>query len=120
VAPADKGRGVSGDTLFDHPAARATDPETSHMAAGRALSRKASDQRLVLAIHAANPDGLTDFELAEIADRAQTSLGVRRGELRDHGLIVNSGLRRPSPSGSPSIVWWLTEAGLRAALEVAS
>lgn len=103
------------DTLFDHPAVRNTDPDTSHIAAQAALSRKATDQRLVLRIHAANPDGLTDFELADIAQRAQTSLGVRRGQLRDAGLIVNSGLKRPSPSGSPSIVWKISEAGLRAA-----
>lgn len=102
-------------TLFDHPAVRSTDPDTSHVAAQAALSRKATDQRLVLSIHFEHPEGLTDFELADIAGRAQTSLGVRRGELRDAGLVENSGTKRPAPSGSPSIVWRLTEAGLRAA-----
>lgn len=105
---------------FDRPMARVTDPETSHQAAASAASRKATDQALVLRIHAAHPEGLTDFELADIADRIQASLGVRRGELRNAGLIVNSGVKRPSPSGSPSIVWRISEAGMRAALEAAS
>lgn len=108
------------DTLFDYEKARSTDPETSHRAAKRVSSNKANDYKLVLRIHAEHVDGLNDFELAAFAGRAQTSLGVRRGELRDAGLIEYAGFTRPSPSGSPARVWRLTEAGRRAVLEVAS
>ena len=92
--------------------ARTTDPDTSHDAAAQAVPRKHTDQQLVLRIHAHFPDGLTDFELADIADRQQTSLGVRRAELRDMGLVERTDLRRPSPSGSPAIVWRITRLGL--------
>lgn len=99
------------DTLFDT-AACETDPETSHQAAELARLNKTRDQELVLRIHAQHPFGLTDFELAAFAGRQQTSLGVRRGELRSAGLIDKTEERRPSPSGSPCVVWRITRAGL--------
>jgi hypothetical protein len=43
--------------------------------------------------------------------RQQTSVGKRRGELRDLGLIEDSNTARPAPSGALAIVWRLTEAG---------
>jgi hypothetical protein len=100
-----------------HGGARATDPETSHLAAAEAIGRKAHHQRLTLAALLAADDGLTDFELAAITGVQQTSIGKRRGELRDAGLVrqlTNEDgitVRRPSPSNSPSIVWTLTAAG---------
>lgn len=75
-----------------------------------------TDRAKVLAIHSANPAGLTDFELAEIMRRQQTSVGKRRGELARAGLIVGTTQRRPSPSGSPAIVWRITPEGLATAL----
>lgn len=96
---------------FPSPTARASDPGTSHQAAQRASTRAATDRALVLRIHQQYTSGLTDFELAEIAGRQQTSLGVRRGELRKAGLIVDSGHKRPSPSGSPAVVWQITDTG---------
>lgn len=94
-----------------HPTARASDPGTSHTAAARASVRAATDRALVLRIHQQWTSGLTDFELAEIAGRQATSLGVRRGDLRKGGLIRDSGLKRPSPSGTPATVWIITEEG---------
>lgn len=89
------------------PNARATDPDTSHRAAQRKRLTVDKDRAAVLSVHAENPKGLTDFELAEIMGRQQTSVGKRRGELRDAGYIEDSGFRRPSPSGSSAIVWRL-------------
>lgn len=90
--------------LFE-PVARSTDPDTSWDAAADA-SRKADTHRArALAIHRAHPDGLTDFELADLMGLQQTSAGKRRGELRDQGYVVNSGVKRPAPSGSLAIVW---------------
>jgi len=87
------------------PGARRSDPDTSQAAASANQSQRARDRDEVLRIHRLHPAGLTDFELAEIMGRAQTSVGKRRGELRDSGLIANSGQRRPAPSGSTAIVW---------------
>jgi DNA-binding transcriptional ArsR family regulator len=101
---------------------RATDPETSHVAAAESIDRKESHQRLALtALHAAGGAGLTDFELAAVTGVQQTSIGKRRGELRDAGLVCRSVLEdgktrtRPSPSASPAIVWELTDRGITAA-----
>lgn len=93
-------------------AARNTDPATSHQAATHV--NRDNDQALVLRIHAAHPDGLTDFELADLCNRAQTSLGKRRGELRDAGYIEDTGGTRPAPSGAAATVWRITPQGIRA------
>lgn len=61
----------------------------------------------LLQAHHNHPAGLTDFELAAIVKLKQTSCGVRRSELVHAGLIEDSGLRRPSDTGTPSIVWKL-------------
>ncbi len=99
--------------------ARATDPDTSHQAAVIAIRSAATNRELALAeLAAVHPDGLTDFELADRTGVQQTSIGRRRGELRDAGLVercddgTGHTLKRPSPTGSPSIVWRCTDAGL--------
>lgn len=96
---------------FPPPTARMTDPDTSHEAAASAAERAATDRALVLRLHREHTAGLTDFELADLAGRQQTSLGVRRGELVKAGLIRNSGLRRPAPSGAAATVWMMTYEG---------
>jgi predicted transcriptional regulator len=99
------------DDLFGEPLARNTDPITSHQAAADTARHVRADRRHVLEIHARHPAGLTDFELAAICDRQQTSVGKRRGELRDAGLIEQTESRRAAPSGSSAIVWRITPAG---------
>jgi hypothetical protein len=101
--------------LFGEPLARNTDPATSHEAAARMEPLARFDRRLVLIAHASKPAGLTDFELAALMQRQQTSVGKRRGELRDVGYIEATDIRRRSPSGSTAIVWRITEAGMKAA-----
>lgn len=93
-------------SLFDPPRARSTDPLTSHLAA-RDASRNAETNRAkaLRLLRDAGNLGLTDFELAELTGIAQTSIGVRRGELVKAGLVERTALRRPSPSGSAAIVW---------------
>jgi hypothetical protein len=91
--------------------ARASDPDTSHQAASENGKRAANDRRAVLEFHRAHPEGTTDFEMSALLARQQTSLGKRRGELRDLGLIEDTGLRRPAPSGALAAVWRITEAG---------
>ena len=99
------------------PAARATDPATSHEAAATiTVQRMRADHQLVLAaLHDHGP--MTDFGIAAKVSAAlgrmvkATSLGVRRKELVTLGLVRNSGRRAPSDTGTSSIVWALTAAG---------
>ena len=66
---------------------------------------------LACLVHA-GPDGLTDFELAAMSGKAQTSIGVRRKELCRMGLVEGTTRTRPAPSGSPAAVWVATRAGI--------
>ena len=99
--------------LFDEPPrARSTDPHTSHKAKEFRLNE---DRVAVIKRHSRHPYGLTDFELAAIMDRQQTSVGKRRGELRDHGYIEATEMTRPAPSGASAIVWRITPSGVELA-----
>lgn len=84
------------------PGARRSDPETSHAAANQFRPREAHTNVLAALREFGNA---TDFELAARLGLQQTSVGKRRGELRDAGLVEDSGKRRCSPSGSSAIVW---------------
>lgn len=113
------------DTLGDMPyedlfgpAARLTDPDTSHAAADYPKLLRRQDRIDTLLQHHSHPAGLTDFELAALMDRQQTSVGKRRGELRDLGLIADSGQRRAAPSGAGAIVWRITDEGRREAARI--
>lgn len=88
-----------------NPTARATDPVTSHQAALFATNRAETNRVLALRVLKANPDGLTDFDLAALTGIPQTSIGVRRGELVKMGLVEATRERRRTPSGALAIVW---------------
>lgn len=102
---------------FTDPNARNTDPETSHEAAEDA-SFKASKHRILAlkTLHRFGP--LTDFELASRTGLQQTSIGKRRKECQDAGLVANlftpegAKAKRPAPSGSNALVWTLTPEGI--------
>jgi predicted ArsR family transcriptional regulator len=98
--------------------ARLTDPETSHAAAERAAVTAGSNRALALLAYLEHGP-MTHFELADKTGKAQTSIGVRSKELVTLGLVERAPVKpRPSPSGSPSIVWRLTESGRAKALEL--
>lgn len=96
------------------PARRRTDPDTCRAPHPARLSH---GRLVALLAHDDHPGGLTDFELAELTGRAQTSIGKRRGELTGAGLVTATERRRPSPSGSPAVVWQITDAGRRLAAD---
>lgn len=87
------------------PRARTSDPDTSHEAARYTEPRANTNRALALRVLREHPDGLTDFELAELTGLQQTSIGKRRGELRDGGFVRDTGRRRRAPSGAMAIVW---------------
>lgn len=92
-----------------HPSVRVNDPDTCVEPSEFRMSK---GRFLALSTHGQHRDGLTDFELADLTGKAQTSVGKRRGELATAGLIVATTERRPSPSGSPAIVWRITPLGI--------
>ena len=92
-----------------HPAVRVNDPDTCQTPTQPAMSK---GRLKALAAHYLHPDGLTDFELADLTDTAQTSIGKRRGELEKAQLIVATTTRRPAPSGKPATVYRITSLGV--------
>jgi hypothetical protein len=100
---------------IDQPGARNSDPWTSHEAASLYKDGRITDRVRVLLAHSVSPLGLTDFQLADIVHRQQTSAGKRRLELMDKGLIEQTDQYRLAPSGSRSIVWRITTAGIAVA-----
>lgn len=98
------------DYAVTRPMARRTDPDTARDAAILVLPTAASvREQCLAALREHGP--MTDFQLAAIVGRQPTSAGVRRKELERAGLVevVLGGdgkpLRRPSPSGTPAMVW---------------
>ena len=95
--------------------ARRNDLETSHEAA-RDASKKAPNHR-VIALQALSEHGpMTDYELAEKTGLQQNSIGKRRKDCQDIGLVDFFMLdgekeRRKTPSGSSAYVWQITELG---------
>lgn len=66
--------------------------------------------RVLTSIARAGTEGRTDQELEHRLDLARPSPGNRRGELVTGGWVRDSGLRRPTTSGNPAVVWVLTDS----------
>lgn len=103
------------------PRSRTGDQSTSVMAGHAAGFRASAGRLLALRTLAEHIDGLTDFELAELTHVPQTSIGKRRGECAQAGLVEAvmvshldriTTLKRYAPSGALAIVWKITAAGL--------
>lgn len=89
---------------------RRSDPATSHGAAVVALHGAPNLRLRCLQALQATEQGLTDFELAAVVGRQQTSVGKRRLELQRAGFVgplMCGGVqvRRPSPTNTPALVW---------------
>lgn len=106
-------------TLFDAPLpdpVRPGDPDTSHAAAASIADGLSAQRRSVFdavaAVERTNPHrvGATAYEvqalLAYSGHAPQQSVIARRlSDLRDLGLVVDSGVRRPGSSGRQLICW---------------
>ncbi|QGG95599.1 hypothetical protein [Actinomarinicola tropica] len=67
----------------------------------------------MLELHRQHPDGLTDDEMAELAEGEHgPSLGRRRKDLVDEGLIVPTLLTRPTRRGAQAVVWRIVDGAL--------
>lgn len=99
---------------FTRPAARASDPSTSHAAAQDAKVHASKGRILVLTCLFNGP--LTDFELAARTGWQQTSIGKRRGECVAKGwvevnIVDGVKVKRPTPSASLALTWRITHSG---------
>lgn len=93
------------------PARRNAPPGTSEVAAARISGHAAAQRAAVLAVIVrAGAYGATDAEIELVTGLRAQSVSPRRGELRTLGLIVDSGMRRPTPRGRPAAVWIATKA----------
>ncbi len=116
-----EGRGIPFDEINNLPAARRSDPDTSHefvLVVGEA-------HRRLLAVYAVDyfrtdvPPGLTPDEAAAEAGM-QPGVGPRKriSELKRGGLLADSGGRRPSMLNRPQQVLILTEHGSKEAMRL--
>lgn len=89
------------------------DPPTSHQAALANAPRSGSQRgRLLLALAAAGEHGMTDYGASIAARIARPHVaGTRRAELLRLGLVEEAGGTALTDTGSPALLWRLTEAG---------
>lgn len=81
-------------------------PQTSHDAADTAKLRVGTLRYDVhRSIRFAGIEGRTDDELEEILVKSHQSVSAARNTLANDGLIVDSGVRRPTRTGNDAIVW---------------
>jgi hypothetical protein len=111
-----------GDTFgYVHPkflvfvgGARHTDPDTAHNAYAT-LQHLSDKQRLVMRLLGTygplTDDGLSERAAQHGVNMIPTSIGKRRRELEESGLVINSGDRAPTRRGVSAILWTLTAAG---------
>lgn len=91
-------------------AAYARTSDTSREAAEGIASRAGKLKTLVLDfIRRQGRWGATDQEVAEGLNMLPDTSRARRVECRDYGLVVNSGRRRPTPTGRQATVWVAAE-----------
>lgn len=89
-----------------HTIARATDPETSHLAAQHVVQSgtRAHQQHQALAAVRAFP-GLTSLELAQAAHCCRFQLARRLPELERDGLVIRGAARTCGVSGRKAATW---------------
>lgn len=95
-----------GGPLFSVTHARRSDPETSKESAARAESLAGEHCRMIAQALSEMPHGGTCDEVADVIrvlNRHQ--VGRRMSDLVKDRIVVDSGNRRPTPSGRKAIVW---------------
>ena len=101
--------------LDDLPLFRAQDPPTSRAGAGDVRLRLGSQQAQLLAVYAADPNGLTDEQagdLSGLSANRSCCYWKRCSELRHKGFLRDTGRTAEASSGSMQMVCEITKAGL--------
>lgn len=92
-------------TLFDSKApARPTDPETSH-AAARTVNRTRSQRAVLAALREVGPMAHHTLCLLFKGELTESRTRTAVKELRDRGMVRDSGMRVRTPSGRQAVVW---------------
>lgn len=84
---------------------KATDTETSELAARTMLPRAKSLRVRVLEKIRDAPNGMTADEVAEAMGLSMLTIRPRVSELKTNGLIIQSCERRENKSGRSAVVW---------------
>ena len=114
-------------TLFDevfpsHPAARGTDPTTSHLAGASAQLRAGTAKARLLDVYARSEhwnDGLCDEDAATDAQLPIRSCWWKRcSELRADGYIEPTGRYTTSQAGEQVMLCRITHKGIKAHVQV--
>jgi len=112
-------------TLFDDLPGAALGPSRRYRATGPATSRQAAESlspealgreqgRVLKAIWMLQGEAIRDQVATHLsADRSCVSRRIT--DLRDGGLVVDTGRTRPGPSGRQQIIWSLTVEGRKRA-----
>jgi hypothetical protein len=101
-------------TYTDLPLFRATDPDTSKQTQKVTI---ASQRATLLAFYYQSLTGLTDEEVAEIAEQSGFAIRgywKRCSDLRRLGLVQDTGQRRTLSSGRLGMVCVITQQGIEA------
>lgn len=85
--------------------------DTERAAAALVLPRTGTGRLRVLTIIAESVEPLTDYDISELTGLRLYTAAPRRGELLRSGWIEDSGLRRPTDTGTNAIAWRLSERG---------
>jgi hypothetical protein len=111
---------VSESSLGNLPATyRANDRDTAR-AAGERVNLTEGQRKVFLALAGAGSRGLIDHDHQRLNGLIPTSAGKRRLELMQAGLVVDSGHRRATSTGTAAIVWVLSDAGIQVAKSMRS
>ncbi len=90
--------------------ARNDDPETAHEAARKEPTRRSEQREKVYRVlKGVGAKGATDYEVGTDLHILRTSAGKRRKELQEAGLVLDSGRRGETDTGSTAIIWVLKE-----------
>jgi hypothetical protein len=87
-----------------HKLHRGNDPDTAREAA-KSVSRRSGGQRMRVWAALNELGSATDFELADHIGILRSSAAKRRQELCEAGLVLDTGRRRQTDTGTMAIVW---------------
>jgi len=90
--------------------ARRDDPDTSHGAAERAAEFAGKHKARIFAALRQASSGATKDEISRMTGIDPVAVARRMSELANDGLVEDSGLRRPTPTGRSAIVWRIKAA----------
>lgn len=97
---------------------RRSDPDTSHQAARESRKLRNSQRTQLLRVYAnddaVSGEGLNDEEAAVMVGLDRVAATRRLSQLRAHGWIIDTGLRRPTSTGCMAMVCCITPDGWKA------